>query len=272
MFLDQKPKIQKIGEWWKLGSLNEAFTLGTKSPVDIGHNNNAWYVFEHIYRPVRLPTAQGMPDNWTFYDVGFKFSELADMYAIQYSGNFWPEYFESKAAFNYAAARGESLVVKKMAAVIRKNIYKYLRLMELAGYTFNPLWNVDGEELYSSADLHGDELRTSTFDDTNTHTVSTYDADSKEESTDRSYTGEDGDTVTTSHIGTGQGVAAASDAFGVGMDDSDIYHADKRVRRGNIGLTKSTELAEAFREDLRSSGLIQEFFDDLNQALLIPIY
>ena len=271
MFLDQKPKIQKIGEWWKLGSLTEAFTLGTKSPLDLGHTGT-WYVFEHIYRPVKIPTSSGMPDSWTYYDVGFKFSELADMYALQYSGNFWPEYYASKAEFNYAAAHDESFVVKKMAAVIRKNIYKYMRLIELAGYTFNPLWNVDGEELYASADLHGDELRTSKFDDTNTHTVSTYDEAAKEESTDRSYTGEDGDTVTTSHVGTGQGVDAASDAFGVGMDDSDIYHADKRVRHGNIGLTKSTELAESFREELRSSGLIQEYFDDLNQALLIPIY
>lgn len=271
MFLEQKPKMQKIGEWWNLGSLKEAFTLGTKSPIELGHTG-AWYVFEHIYRPIKMPTAAGMPSEWTYFDVGFNFSDLADMYALQYSGNFWPEYYATKSDFLAAAAQGNSFVLKKIEATIRKNIYKYMRLIELAGYTYNPLWNVDGEELYSSADLHGDELRTSTFDDTNTHTVSTYDAASKEESTDRSYTGEDGDTVTTSHLGTGQSVDAASDAFGAGMDDSDIYHADKRVRRGNVGLTKSTELAEAFREELRSSGLIQEFYDDLNQALLIPIY
>ena len=262
--------MQKIGEMWKLGILNELFTLATKSPLTLGHTGT-WYIFEHIYAPIREPTSSGMPDSWTFYDVGFKFSELADCYALQYSGNFWPEYFASAAEFRAAATAGESFILKKASAVLRMNIQKYMRLIELGGYTFNPLYNVDGEELFSSAEIHGDEIRTNQYDDTNTHTVNTYDDSPNEETVDHSTSAEDGDTITTSHVGTGQGVSADFNAFGDALDDSDLYHADRRIRRGNIGLTKSTELAQAFREDVRNN-IIREYFDDLNEALLIPIY
>ena len=265
-----KPKMQKIGAWYLNGSLSAAFHFGTLDPLSSGDGDPV-ELFSSIYAPVRIPTSSGMPDDWTYVDVGFSSDEIADAYAAIYSGNFWPEYFETQADFRAAEAAGESIVVKKIKAVIRMNWLKYMKLFELGGYTFNPLYNVDGEELYSSAEIHGEEIRTSEFDDTNTHTVSTYDAAAKEESTDRSYSGTGGDTVSTSHVGTGQGVDAAFNAFNESIEDSDLYHADRRVRRGNIGLTKSTDLAQAFREDIRNSILI-EFFEDLNKVLLIPIY
>lgn len=270
LLTDQKPKMQKIGEWWKLGSLTDAFALGTKAPKSL-NQSGTWYLFEHIYVPLKIVSSAGMPDSWTYYDIGFSFSELADCYALKYSGNYWPEWFESASAFRTAAASDQSIVLKKIIATVRMNFEKYMKLIELGGYTYNPLYNVDGEELFSSADLHGDEIRTNEFDDTNQHTVSTYDAAAKEESTDRSYSANGGDKTTTTHDGTGQGIAAADNAFGAAVSSTDYYHVDKRIRRGNIGLTKSTELAAAAREDFRNN-IISEFFDDLNQSLLIPIY
>ena len=269
MFLT-RPKMQKVGAWYLNGALEDAFHFGTVSPIDLDHSDS-WRIFDSIFAPIRIPTEEGMPDEWSFVDVGFTPEQLADCYAAQYSGNFWPEYFETRAEFRDAEAAGRSIVIKKIRACVRMNWQKYMQLIELGGYTFNPLYNVDGEELYSVAELHGKEKRVSQFDDNSTHTVSTYDEADKEEATDRSYTAGDGDTVTTEHIGTGQAVDAASDAFGAGMSDSDLYHADKRIRRGNIGLTKSTELRAAFRDDIRAS-IIQTFFDDLNEILLIPIY
>lgn len=267
--LSDRP-MQKIGAWYLNGSLAAAFYYGTISPIELDHSGE-WNLFKSIYAPVRIPTADGMPENWTYIDVGFSEDEIADCYAAIYSGNYWPERFETLAEFRDAEQAGRSIVVKKIKATVRMNIQKYLRLMELGGYTFNPLYNVDGEELYSSAELHGDETRTNDFDDTNTHTVSTFDAAAKEEYTDRSTSQFGGDTVTTSHESTGQSVAAADNAFGSEMSSTDLYHVDKRLRRGNIGLTKSTELAAAFREDIRNS-ILQEFYDDLNKVLLIPIY
>lgn len=269
MFLT-KPKMQKVGSWYLSGALEDAFHFGTTSPISAGHSDT-WRIFDSIYAPIKIPTATGMPDEWTYVDVGFTPAQLADCYAAIYSGNFWPEFFETRAAFRDAEAAGTSIVVKKIKACVRMNWQKYMQLIELGGYTFNPLYNVDGEELYSSAEVHGEETRTSEFDDTNTHTVSTYDEAAKEESTDRSYTGTGGDTVTTSHSGTGNGVGAGDNAFGDAVTDSDLYHVDKRIRRGNIGLTKSTDLRAAFRDDIRAS-IVQTFFDDLNDILLIPIY
>ena len=259
-----------VDEWRKKLLLEDLFTLGTKAPVALGHTG-AWYVFEHIYCPIRLPTAAGMPDAWTYYDIGFKFTDLSEMFWAKYSGNYFEERFENQAAFLRAGANNESRVLSKFIAVVRKNFDKYMRLMELQGYTYNPLFNVDGVESYASADVHGDETTTSKFNDTRTHTVSTYDGQLKDEYADTTASPAAGDTVEKSHTGTGLGAAAYDNPFGEAVSSADTYHVDKRVRQGNIGVTKSQELVAAQREVLRSS-IIEEFFDDLERSLIIPLY
>lgn len=263
---------QRVDGWYESGSLKELFALGTKSPVTLGHTGT-WYILEHIYCPIRLPTVAGMPANWTYYDIGYTDGQLAAMFWTEYRLNWINEYYETAAAFRAAAANGESRTLKLMEAVVRANVEKYMHLIELQGYTYNPLYNVDGEELYSSADMHGDETTTSVFDDTRTHTVSTFDGTLKQEYSDSTKSPLSGDTQTKTHIGTGLGTSADDNAFSGGgaIASADAYHVDKRVRRGNIGLTKSTELIEAQRQALRYS-VVQEFFDDLYKAIILPIY
>ena len=63
----------------------------------------------------------------------------------------------------------------------------------------------------------------------------------------------------------------SNDAFENSADNSDIYHAEKRVREGNIGLTKTTELIESARSTLRWT-VLDELFKDINEVLLIGLY
>ena len=264
---------QRVSEWYENNALLDLFTLGTKSPLSIGHVST-WYLFEHIYCPIRLPTATGQPSDWTFYDVGYSWKELTQIFWSRYSGNFLQEHFDTATAFRTAATSGTSIVENKFEAVVRANIYKYLKMMELHGYTYNPLYNVDGTEIYASADLHGDETQTSEYDSTRTHSVSTYNGDTTTEYTDNNKSGTGGDTLTTTHAGTGHGAAASDNPFGEAVSDADMYHVDKRIRQGNIGVTKSTELLADQVALLRAGtmSIINEFMHDLAKSIIIPVY
>ena len=55
------------------------------------------------------------------------------------------------------------------------------------------------------------------------------------------------------------------------ISGGDKYHTEKRVRQGNIGTTKTQELIASERENLRFT-VIDEFFNDINKQILIPIY
>ena len=163
--------MQRIDVWHDMSTLSDAFALGLKyfegqTPV---------YLFEHIYAPVKIPTSEGMPDEFTYIDVGLSTTDIAEIYWSEFSGNFWPEFWTSAIEFRAAATVGKSRVVQLMKAVVSKNLYKYKKLIELQGYSWHPLWNVDGTESFSSADIHSDETETSVFKTKNTHKVATYD-------------------------------------------------------------------------------------------------
>ena len=64
---------------------------------------------------------------------------------------------------------------------------------------------------------------------------------------------------------------ADTDLYGNTSVAADKYHTERKLRQGNIGVTKSTELIEAQREVVRYS-ILQEFFDDINKQILIEIY
>ena len=66
-------------------------------------------------------------------------------------------------------------------------------------------------------------------------------------------------------------VDAEDNAFGKALKGADYYKAEKHRRYGNIGVTKTQELLEAEREQLRFN-LLQEFFDDINKVILIGVY
>ena len=66
-------------------------------------------------------------------------------------------------------------------------------------------------------------------------------------------------------------VDARDTAFGQALKGADKMHVEKLIRHGNIGVTKTTELIEDAREVIAYS-IIQQFFDDINEVILVGIW
>lgn len=254
----------RISEWHKKNCLDLAFQQG----LSLG-TSPATYFFDHIYAPIRLPTASGMPDNYQYIDIGFTYSQISDIYNTKFSGNFWPEWFEDTADMTDAIYNYRCLVVDRLMSVLMENEYKYKKLIELQGFSWNPLWNVDGTELHATIEQHANEETKTDTDQTVTHKVAPYDStDLKTQSEDKtSGTGTNNKRVV-SHIQDAHSVAAADNAFGEALTGGDIYHAEKTVRQGNIGVTQTGALIREARSVLNWN-ILGEYFRDINKVLLI---
>lgn len=269
--------------------------------------NNTGF-FENIYIPVKIPTADGMPEEYTYQNVGLTNEEIAEIYANFYGQNYIVEPLRkcNGEPWDYVYSYGK--LGHRISAVLKMNRAKYLKLIELGGYSYNPLWNIDGEEIYSSLENSGvtdehtesGEDRTQWTDtkltqQTNTNTyeagsakpaqtvTTTGDpetdssgtptknytrtrADPEYNATDRTYTHHNAD-----NGGAEYRVSAADTAFNQAATGGDRYHTDKRIRRGNIGVTATQDLIKKQKAAIRS-GVLQEFFDDINEQILIGIY
>lgn len=285
-------RLRKVDYWYAEEYLQNAF-------ANLLRDDN---VFEHIYVPITLPDDQGVSTT-EWVDVGFDYTDLAEFYAGLYSGN-------------YIAVPADTIsnrikLLHKMRSVYQLNKYKYLKLIELMGYKYNPLFNVDGVELYGVFENNGTNDITSTttgqYSTENAadndskpsveHQVQPYDgtglvAESKDITSGKSTattkfggTSEDDDykqkteiihnnaknTVSGSNEGVDYNVNAADNPFGEALTGADRYHVEKKVRQGNIGVTKTQELIAAERENLKYN-LYNVFFEDLNEQILVGIY
>lgn len=292
--------------WSETPTAIEWYALRAAFENALTENNTGF--FENIYIPVKIPTSDGMPDEYSYQNVGLTAEEIAGVYADFYGHNYIVEPLKL-----YAGEPGEYVfsygkLGHRIKSVLQMNRAKYLKLIELGGYAYNPIWNVDGEEIYSSLENSGvtdehtetGEDRTQWTDtkltqqtDINTfeggnakpaQTVTTTGdpatdssgnptknytrsrAEPENNTTDRTYTHHNAD-----NNGAEYAVAAADTAFNQAATGGDKYHTDKRIRRGNIGLTATQDLIEKQKAAIRS-GVLQEFFDDINEQILIGIY
>lgn len=260
--------MMRVKEWQNLGILSDAFSFGMKLTT----SPSTTYLFQHIYAPIRTPTATGMPDSVTYEDIGLSTSEVARIYLTRFGANFWPEVWSEAAAFRIAAEAHKSEVVERMIYTIKEHLYKYHRLIELQGYSWNPLWNVDGEELHSTIEQHADETTETGTDITDTRSATPYDSTSWKDAEKLHRQGTAANNKQTrKHVQDAHSVSADMNAFGEALSAGDRYFAERTVRRGNIGVTKSTELIEAARETLRWN-ILEEFFRDINKVLLIGTF
>ena len=323
-----RPKIQKIDEWWDKGWLADTFY---RACGEVSGGVVQSFFFSNIYAPTlkwNTDKSQGPkdPTEWEWKNYGFSQQEVADAYWSQFGWCYFPEYFESDAEQAAALASEKSKVYRLIHAVLIQNKMKYQKMIDLAGFAYDPLNNVDAHEMHSEFEVHGDEehkqasaLSNAGQNTTlNTHAVSTYDGDAKTEYTDSVSVPAgttpvqpgatiimDGTTVINvegvevqrpndvssgvstgydklqhetakngindSTYGTDYHVAAKDNAFGQELKGADRYRAEKNRRYGNIGVTKTQELLEAERENLRFN-LLQEFFRDINKVVLIGVY
>lgn len=251
-------------------------------------------LFEHLYIPVRPVTSSGMQDV-TWVDIGVNIKEMSEIYNTYYGRNFIVE--------PYVEANGWKVSIaglnRRILSVYHMNMQKYKKLIELAGYEYNPLWNVDGTEEFTYLENKGVNDVKTTYDnaartDTKGSTtgnpnnpnvrvqkVTTFDSDtyrnvSAEEEHETYVTGAHKDEVETkithnNALNGNQDYSGGTDTFGNNVVGGDTYHTEKRVRSGNIGVTKTQELIESERLNLRFS-ILGEFFKDINEQVLVGIY
>ena len=274
--------------------------VGTTSKLTILFNNaiEQSNVFSNIYVAIRdNPQYAEQAEHFSYYNVGFDNGQISDYFVTKYGLNYFAYKLDSTVDFNALRLRIKS--------IYDSNLYKYRKLIETLGYQYNPLFNVDALELYSNAESLGNTTNnntssgsgSSTTNPTTTHYVNPYDTDgdpSKIESKDvvtnnstsQSMSGTNNTTLQHNpaennyvwDAETGKWVSngifsidAKDNAFGVQFDGPERYYAEKRIRQGNIGVTKATELLEDQRKLVRFN-LLDEFFKDLEPHIVVGIY
>lgn len=274
-------RMVKVNDFYKNGTtdetnyLEEIFTTATNLGDQV-------HLFSDIFYPIRDFITEdgqvvGLADTVTYYNVGLTTSELADLYWTEYSGLHLIGAGPCKTW-----ADDKAFLEKRVTTVFNKNLGKYKKLIEVFGLTWNPLWNVDGVELKQSLEEHASEVRTPNLTETTTptnktltHNVAPYDGGTKVEWSDvesgSEATTKTG-TETISHTPLGYNVSADDAALGISVTSGgDILHTEKYIRQGNIGVTETTKLLDDAIRFFKLN-IIQEFFDDINEVILIGIY
>lgn len=273
---------------------------------DVLHSNN---IFATIYVAIREnPTSASQEENptYTYVNVGVTTSQMADYFNTRYSCNYFLYNYKNDSEYNQLKTR--------IASIYLANFYKYKKLIEIMGYKYNPLYNVDGTELYTNMESIGDTSSSRTPQGTTTTTSGTLDGSTIGETTTTNYVNPyDGNGENVAYVDnkstqtavttktefdnysenteidnkpaqafeidqegkiTKKGLysmAAKDSAFGVAIEGAERYYAEKRIRQGNIGITKTTELIESQREIVRFN-ILDEFFKDLEREIIVSIY
>lgn len=260
-------------------------------------------IFQNIYVAIRHNpenSTEAETEVFNYYNVGADTNAIAEYFATKYGLNYF--------AYNFNDGNDRTTLESRIESIYKANLYKYRKLIETMGYTYNPLFNVDGIELYSNAESIGNTTNNNTSSDsgsitvnpTTTHYVNPYDKNSAEEtnmsveskdvvtnnSTSQSMTGSNNtilqhnpaennyvwDAETGKWVSNGIfSINAKDNAFGVQFDGPERYYAEKRIRQGNIGVTKSTELLDDQRRLVRFN-ILDEFFKDLEPHIVVGIY
>ena len=286
---------QKI---WNLATVNEWATYNTdvygdtpwfalQRAIEEGTRVGLSYFFTNVWIPVKEVNGntqtpkQFYDSEFAFANIGLTPTQLSDAYQTLYGYNMLSVPFLTD---DYGV-KSAGVLGEKIKSIFLMNKGKYLKLLELQGYSYNPLFNVDGVEIRQLLENQGttDASTTDTPDNyKTTHNVSTYDSGTKEEYND-TLSGSSTSETTYTHNNAKNGgtpdatygddyvVQAVDTAFGQMLVGGDKMHVEKYIRQGNIGLTKTQELVAAERENLKYA-VIKEFFNDINDQLLVGIY
>ena len=295
-------------ESWYDARVGTASQLALLFGNAIGEQN----VFSAIYVAIRnnpQNASQEASETYTYYNVGFTDAEIAAYFNLRYGANYF--------CYNYRDSLDIAALRDKLTSIYKANKYKYMKLVEVLGYKYNPLYNVDGKELYSNMESIGDTKTTRTPTGTITSTsgtmnnntigastttnfVNPYDQNTSSSAADYVDSKTQQDAITTQQTyqeynettelenepatgyilnpQTGKyeksglfSVTAADSAFNVALSGAERYYAEKRIRQGNIGVTKSTELIAAQR-DIVKYNILDEFMRDIEHDLVVGIY
>lgn len=273
---------------------------------DVLSDNN---IFAYIYVSIREnPRSESQEEEptYTYVNVGATTAQIADYFNTRYSCNYFLYNFKNESDYNKLKTR--------ITSIYLANFYKYKKLIEIMGYRYNPLYNVDGTELYTNMESIGDtassrspkgktrstsgtlsnnaigESTTTNYinpfdqngsnvayvDNKSTQSAVTTETEFIEYSEDTAIDNKPAQAFEIDQEGhiTKKGLysmAAKDSAFGVAIEGAERYYAEKRIRQGNIGITKTTELIQSQRDIVRFN-ILDEFFKDLEREIIVGIY
>ena len=301
-------KMRKVDEYYDTSNAASPDTKLLTTFFTNCTNYQNKLLFSSIYLPVRQfdTQTQKLAEEYTYLNVGLTAAELADLYWAEYSGNFLIGYHKDDIAKDLAD------ITTRANAIFKKNIGKYLKLIELEGLEWNPLWNVDGIELHQIIEQHADEFSKDTGSEQSfrgqhvrdKHDVSAYDSGTKTEwqETRKGQAGSQkpsasstvGNISVTSTTGSIPAVSEseasanssvnvkshASFGYAVSLKDTAFGVAldggDTLHTEKNIrqGNIGVTKTTELI-EDARktiSYSIVQEFFNDINEVILVGVW
>lgn len=251
---------------------------------------------KNIYITVETLTNEGAKQT-TIANIGFDEDDIVeDFVSLYFERLVMQPYYDNDDGVYNSYSRLSNVAKSEM----RINKYKYLKLLETLGYTYDPTANYDMVETSGDAEkegkldqkktIQGDKVTTesapeiksseytTTFDDDTTGRLKGYvvqeyngtypvDGNVPVKITKERYEGTNpGEVVTSEH----------SSQASLTMDNITTPTADKAkvhklIRKGNIGVTSTQELIEKQRDLVRIS-LEQEILNDLEKVLLLNSY
>lgn len=269
-------------------------------------------IFSSVYVSIRRnpSSASEEGDTYDYYNVGATLFELTEYFYTRFGANYF--------AYNFNNLDNFMELTIKINSIYQSNKYKYMKLIEIMGYKYNPLYNVDGIELYARAESIGDgessrtpsgtiktitgtEENESMTDTTTTNYKNPYDANQIQQTANVEETKSTQTPITTKQTFEDEynektevknipaynykynqqsgeweqdglfTIPAKDNAFGTELIGPERYYTEKRIRQGNIGVTKTTELLQSQRELIRFN-ILDEFFNDLQREIVVGIY
>lgn len=246
---------------------------------------------------------------YTYSNIGFTPAQIADYFNTRYSCNYFLYNFKVQSEYDKLLTRIKSIYKAnfyKYKKLIEVMGYKYNPLYNVDGTelyaNMESIGDTESERTPSgrirttSGTLNGTSIGSSTTEnytnpyDSNSGTDPSYLTDktvTNAITTDQEYLDNYNEKTAIANQPaqkfsidpqTGQitksglyDMAAKDSAFSVALNGAERYYAEKRIRQGNIGVTKTTELIEAQREAVRFN-LLDEFFRDLEHDIIVGIY
>ena len=265
--------------------------------------------FSNIWIPTRKYNQQTgqLDENYTYYNCGMSSNELADLYWTQYSGNFLIgnsasinidyAYLETRCSAIFKKNLGKYRRLLELEGLIWNPLWnvdgtELHQIIEQhadevtkdtgSGESFKGQHVQDERKVtpYDSSDLKTEYQETHTgLDGSKTPSASSTIGDvtvsssttTAVPSVSESEASANSNLNVKSHESFTYAVDEKDAAFGVALTGGDTLHTEKTVRQGNIGVTKTTELITDARRVLAYS-IIQEFFDDINEVILVGVW
>lgn len=139
-------QIARVREWNNISITDTLLHLAFANALNDS-------VLTNIYLPIKLPTSSGTPDDYTYEHIGYTTEQIAEYYDVLYGQNYFCIPLTTEGTTQYADSLRE--LTRRIHVIYDINKSKYLKMAELYGLEWNPLWNVDGVEKYTYLENSG---------------------------------------------------------------------------------------------------------------------